>query len=486
MAHMSPILFLSQEERDQLREKVFELLWQKGVTMDHPSILKLIAEAGAHVNFEKSLVKFPRSLLEKILESVPRSLRLSAMDESKDLQIPRSDGTFHVRTNTGARSYLEPESGHYRDVAIEDVGTWGRLVNALDHIDFCGLPFPSDVPVETADIHALRTMLFNSKKHLWIQPYSAASIEYLIQLVTVAAGGEEELRRRPLASFITCSLTPLAFKFMDLEVIYQTCRRGIPVHACSLPSAGGTAPITLPGVVLLASAEILTMLAVTQVVQPGSPVIATSLFFSLDMATGRTLQASAEAIKGAALAVGFLKEAYGVPTHTYGFGADSPEMDGQSMGERALLGLLIAGARADILGGAGQIEVASAISPLQLMIDHELAGMVREIVGELKLDDETMAWEDLLGLPQGGHFLQTNHTLRHCRDFFRPQLFIRQSREVWEQQGRKELSTRTREAYEGLKERGKPKEFNKDTANEINGIVETADRNLIKKGYSRS
>lgn len=485
MAHMSPIAFLSRKEHDLLRERVFELLWQRGVTMDHPSVLKLVAEAGAHVDLGTNRVRFPRSLLESVLRSVSKSVRLCARDESHDLQIPRSDGTFYVRTNTGARSYLEPKSGRYREVVIEDVGTWGRLVNALDHIHFCGLPFPSDVPVETADIHGLRTMLFNSKKHIWVQPYSAPSLEYLFELVTLAAGSEERLRRRPLASFITCSLTPLEFKFMDLEVIWQACRRGIPVHTCSLPSAGGTAPMTLPGVVLLASAEILTMVAVAQLVQPGSPVIATSLFFSLDMATGRTLQASAEAIQGAAFAVNFLKEAYGVPTHTYGFGADSPDVDGQSLMERSLLGLLVAGARADILGGAGQIEVASTISPLQLIIDNELAGMIREIVGGLIVDDESMAWEDLLNLPKAGHFLQTDHTVRHCRDFLRSQIFVRQSREVWEQKGKKELLTKTMEAYEMLKERGKPEEFDKETANEINRTVERADRNLIAKGYSK-
>ena len=485
MARMSPIAFLSKEEHDLLRERVFELLWQRGVTMDHPSVLKLVAEAGAHVNFDTSLVKFPRAFLEKVLKTVPKNVSLSARDESKDLQVPCSDGTFHVRTNTGARSYLEPRSGCYREVTIEDVGTWGRLVNALEHIDFCGLPFPSDVPVETADIHGLRKMLFNSLKHIWIQPYSASSLEFLFELVTLAAGGEERLRRRPLASFITCSLTPLKFKFMDLEVIWQACRRGIPVHACSLPSAGGTAPITLPGVVLLASAEILTMVAVTQIVQPGCPVIATPLFFSLDMATGRTLQASAEAIQGAALTVKFLKEAYGVPTHTYGFGADSPDVDRQSMMERALLGLLVAGVRADILGGAGQIEVASTISPLQLVIDNNLAGMIRGIVGGLTIDDESMAWEDLLNPPKAGYFLQTDHTVRHCRDFFRSRISVRESREVWEQKGKKELLTKALETYEMLIEKGEPKEFDKDTANAINGIVETADRNLIKKAYSR-
>jgi len=120
-----------------------------------------------------------------------------------------------------------------------------------------------------------------------------------------------------------------------------------------------------------------------------------------------------------------------------------------------------------------------------LIIDNELAGMIREIVGGLRLDDESMAWEDLLNLPKAGHFLQTDHTVRHCRDFFRSQIFVRQSREVWEQKGKKELLTKAMEAYRMLKEEGKPEEFDRDTANGMNRIVEDADRILVAKGNSK-
>ena len=60
---------------------------------------------------------------------------------------------------------------------------------------------------------------------------------------------------------IVCSLTPRTFKLMDIEAILRSARAGIPIQACSLPGAGGTSPVTLPGTVLLASAEIIAMVA---------------------------------------------------------------------------------------------------------------------------------------------------------------------------------------------------------------------------------
>jgi trimethylamine:corrinoid methyltransferase-like protein len=470
----------SKEEVEKLREKVFQLLEQKGVAIDHPAVVDLLKEAGAEVDAGSKRVRFPRRLLEKALEKAPRSLVLAGTEKAYDLRVPREDGTFHLRTGTGARSYLDPDNGQYRGVTIEDVAGWARLAGVLDQVSFPAFPFPTDVPVETADLYALRAMFQNSPKHIWIQPYSAKSVEYLVEMATVAAGDEAELRERPPVSFITCSLTPLEFKFMDVEIIFQCARRGIPLHACSLPSAGGTAPVTIPSVVLLSSAEIVAMAAMAEIIQAGSPVIATPLIFTMDMQTGRSLQSSPEAQRGAGLAVSFIKNAFGIPTHTYGSGSDSPDIDGQSMADRALLGSVVAMAGADILGGAGQLEVATTISPLQLVIDNEIAGMIRGIVSHANVDEETIAWNDLINTSSVGHFLETEHTLRHCREAFRPRTFYRQTREIWAKQGNKDLLARTMDVYRALREKARKRELAENTTREMDLIVETAD-SLLRK-----
>lgn len=476
MLNKSKTNFLSQDEIGLMRERVFELLEKHGVKMYHPQVLNLVREGGAKVDYENQWVRFPRELIEKSLVLVPKKVELAGVDPSFDIEVPRLDGTFHLRTGTGARSFLDPENGLYRETTISDVGNWARLSNVLEEISFCAFPFPTDVPATTADVHALRVMLENSQKHVWVQPYSGNSIQYLIELASVVAGGEEVLKKRPLISLITCSLTPLEFKFMDLEIILQACRRGIPLHACSLPCAGGTAPITIPGVVLLAAAEILVMVTVAQIIQPRMPVIATPIIFTLDMQTGRSLQSSPEAMKGASLAIEFIKRAYGLPTHTYGSGSDSPDVDFQSMADRSLLGMLVAITGADILGGAGQVEVATTISPLQLVMDNEIAGMIRKIISRITIDYETMAWSDLMTTSSCGHFLETEHTLRHCREAFKPRTFIRQTREIWVNKGKKDQMARTMEVYKSLFEKAKPPNLTEDLKKEMNKIVDAADR----------
>jgi trimethylamine:corrinoid methyltransferase-like protein len=175
------------------------------------------------------------------------------------------------------------------------------------------------------------------------------------------------------------------------------------------------------------------MLAAAQVVNSGIPVIATPLIFSTDMATGRSLQSSAESIQGAALAVQFIKAAFEIPTHTYGIGSDSPIIDGQCMSEGALRSMLIGLSGADILGAAGQLEVATTISPVQLAIDNEVFGMVKRMITKITFDDDTLAWPDLLNAVPGSQFITSDHTLQHCRDGLMPINFIRMTRDEWDE-----------------------------------------------------
>ncbi len=470
--HTPEVSFLPPDKIAVMRGKVLELLEQRGVQMEHPEVTRRLAEAGAAVDGDTSNVRFPAAFMEEVLSRTPKRVELFGRDGARRLEIPRPEGGFLLRTGTGAHGYLDPETRSYRKVTATDAAAWARLADVLDEVDFCAFPFVDDVPVPSADLHGLMAVLGNTRKHAWIQPYTAESVEYLLNLAAAAAGGEQALRDAPGVSIIATALTPLSVKFMDLEVIRLAARFGVPVHACSLPSAAGTAPITMPATVLMAAAEILALLAAAQVMEPAVPVIATPLVFALDMRTGRGLQSSVEAMQGAATAVQLMKQGFGL----------LQVVVGESMTERALLGLLTGLARADILGGAGQLEVATAISPVQLCIDDELAAMIRRLLRGLEVDDDTLAWDELSAVAPGGHFLATQHTLRHCREGFLPKLFTRLPRDAWEAKGEGDLAARARERCRALLSEPAPEPVPEDTCREMAAVVAAADRRLAGTG----
>lgn len=471
------ISHLSVGEVSLMAEKCLKLLEVKGVKVNHPEALKLLDSAGALVDFESRQVRFPVKLVETALSKLPAGFRLAGGSSDHDLPLPNPGGGFYLRTNTGANNYLDPETRACRDLTLADLAHWGRLVEVMEQVDFCPFPFPNDVPPGSADVHALKTLLENTSKHIWVQPYSLESIPYLFELASAAAS-PHSLEEKPLISLIACSLTPLEFKAMDLEVIIRCCRQGVPIQACSLPSAGGTSPITIAGTVLLAASEVLAMAVMAQLIRPGTPVIGTPLIFTLDMQSGKALQSSAEAVLGAAGAVRVIKHAFGLPTHTYGSGSDSPVPDGQSMIERTLQGMMVAGSGADILGGAGQLDVATAVSPVQLVIDNDLAAILKRMVRGVEVSDETLNWEDLLDTPPGGHFLERMHTLRHCREAVRPRTFLRAVREIWQMEGGKDLYARALERLNDLQRDLRPRDLLGEVSRDLGRIVRQADEIL--------
>ncbi|MDQ2089017.1 trimethylamine methyltransferase family protein [Marimonas arenosa] len=437
---------LTEGQVAELRDRALELLESYGVVVIHPVAKAALRRAGARDGGGANRLRLPRALVEEALRETPKTVTLCGKDPLKDMVLPRGDGQFVMRTGTGAHGFVDPRDASYRNMDLGAARAIGAVAEGLDQVGFVAHPFVHGVPEVCADIHALGEMVNRTTKHNWIQPYGKENVEFLMRIAAIAAGGEAKLRARPIASCITCSFTPLEFKYMDTECIVQAGRWGIPLHACSLPSAGGSAPLTAAGMVLMAASEIVAMVVLAHVLSPGTPVIATPLMFTLDMATGSALQSCPESIQTAAMAIQLMKEGFGLVAHTYGAGSDTPDVDGQSMAERALLGQAVALAGADILGGVGQLETATVFSPVQAVLDNEIGSMIRKQLTPPEVSAEAMNFDEVLAVRVGGHFLDSAQTLALCRDQHVPEVFLRQGRDDYEKSGR-------RTAFEAARER---------------------------------
>jgi trimethylamine:corrinoid methyltransferase-like protein len=467
--------YYNEDQLESVKNKVFELLEKRGVKMNHRPVMELLEKQGAKVDFDSEIVLFPRRFMEEQIEKAPRQFQLKGRKEKFALDFPHPQGLFHTRACTGGQNWLDPETREFRRLTLKDLAYWSQLADRLEHIDFIPFLVPDDAPSATADIYALKTVLENAEKHIWIQPYTGESVEYLVKLLEAAAGGESKLRENPLASWITCSLSPLKFKWMDMEIILQAAGHGCALQGCSLPGSGMTGPFTAGGSVLLSAVECLAMLAVTQVVQEGTPFIATSLQFSGDMSTGKSLQSSVESLRQSAFFVQLMQDAFNIPSHTYGTGSDSPDIDGQGMVERSIRAMLIASSGAAVLGGAGQFEVACSVSPVALAIDNEIFKMTKGIIREMTFDDDQLAWDELMNIDYGGEFLTCEHTLKHCREVTPPINFTRLTRDSWAEAGSKDLNTIVSEYLGDLMKDAGPIELSLETKNEMAAIIKQAD-----------
>ncbi|MBN2907248.1 MAG: trimethylamine methyltransferase family protein [Rhodobacteraceae bacterium] len=437
---------LSDDQRATLCSRALTLLAEHGVVIRHPAVRAALDRAGAIAGAGSDRLRLPVGMVRDALDATPKAVRLAGKSRARDITLPRADGGFVMRTGTGAHGYVDPATARYRNMDLAAVDQIAALGERLDQVGFLAHPFVHGVPEKTADIHGFARLIARTTKHVWMQPYQRPNIGYLMRIAAVAAGGEAALRADPLTSAITCSFSPLEFKLMDSEVMIQAGRFGVPLHACALPSGGGTAPLSVAGTALMAVAEIVAMVTLAHHVAPGLPVIATPLIFTLDMATGAALMASPEAVQGAALAVEVLGHGFGLVTHSYGMGSDTPDADVQSMIERALLGQSVALAGADILGGVGQLQAATVFSPVQAVLDDQIGAMLRRMIQPPAIDTDALNWAAMTRVAAGGHFLDDPHTLAHCRDALAPGVFLRHNRDGYEASARRTAFDAAREA----------------------------------------
>jgi trimethylamine:corrinoid methyltransferase-like protein len=470
---------LPDESIDMIYEKVLTYLSEYGVKVQHAGVLKILSTAGALVDLQTEMVRFPRDLVQQLLDEAPRNIKLAAVDPCLDLEVPCAPGGFYTCTNTGARGVIDPLDGTLRDVTVEDVRKWGFLVEQLANIDMCAVPTPTDAPPETADVHGLGALCTSTRKHVWVQPHSASTLPHLFDLAIGRSGGKAQLKKRPCVSFIVDSLTPLQFKAMDLEVILRASRLGIPIHACSVPILGGTAPITPEGAVLLACMEVLAIVLIAQAIDPGTPVLGLATSLAMDMQTGQALKAHVEALRTNAACTRFIKQVYKIPAHICGMTTDNDRIDEQGQAERCLGGLTMAVSGADIVGRAGELHAAKMISPVQLTMDDELVAMIKCLNTPLAANTDTMAWEDLLAVGPGGHFIAQPSTLRSCRTTYRPKIFKPDTGKVPKSDDMKNAIERARQRTLDLwKTNPDPEWINQDTAAELERIVSQADGEL--------
>lgn len=85
--------------------------------------------------------------------------------------------------------------------------------------------------------------------------------------------------------------------------------------------------------------------------------------------------------------------------------------------------------------GLGMLESGITFDYGQLLIDCEIARMIKYAVNGFRVNDDTLAVDVIRQVGASGNFLCHQHTLNHMRNQSHPQLINRTVREKWEKNG---------------------------------------------------
>lgn len=137
--------------------------------------------------------------------------------------------------------------------------------------------------------------------------------------------------------------------------------------------------------------------------------------------------------------------------------------------------LMSALAGANMIYGLGMIDLGMTLDFAQLVVDNEIAKMVRNVIGGIPVTDETIALDVIHSVGAGGHFLMEDHTLERMRSVKSyTDLFDRQPYDGWTRAGKKDLAARALEETKRILATHKAIPLKKDVSSKLRDIVLSA------------
>jgi trimethylamine--corrinoid protein Co-methyltransferase len=458
----------------KIHQTAMQVIEEVGFEVQSDIALELFEGAGARVDRETHLVRLNKDKVKELIEAAPSEIRLCGQDEANDIIL----GGRRVYAGTGGTAlYIyEPAVNQKRQASLEDLKCIARLVDKLDNIHFFLLPtYPNELPLEQVDVNRFFAGLDNTTKHVMGGVYTIDGAKQVIRAAQIVAGSAENLRQRPLISMIACIISPLRIDKTYGDMLVTIARNGIPVACPAEPLCGATSPVTLAGTLVVQTVDTLLGVMLTQIVNPGTPVLFGSVATNTDLRTLNYLAGSVE--MGLLNAAGAqMAQFYQLPFYATGGMTDSKTLDAQSGYESALTNLLCALSGANFIhDAAGLMEFAMTVSYEKYVIDNEILGMVMRAVEGIKVDDDTLAFDLIKQAGPGGNFVAARHTRHFMRsEHYQPSLSDRNSQEEWVSKGGKETWQRAAEIVKELLAKpryGLPAPIRQQVLSQIKGII---------------
>jgi len=441
---------LSEQSISKIHQTAMQVIEEVGFEVNSEAALELFERVGARLEREKHRVRLPKEKSLELIRLAPSEVRLCGQDEKHDIFL----GEKRVYAGTGGTAlYIyEPKTDQRQLATLEDLKRIAKLVDQLDNIHLFMLPtYPNELPVEQVDVNRFFAGLDNTTKHVMGGVYTLDGVKQVIHMAEIIAGSAEALRQRPLISMITCSISPMKMDRKYGDLVVAIAKSGIPLVCPAEPLCGATSPVTLAGNLVIQTVDSLMGVMLTQIVNPGTPVILGSVATNTDLRNLNYLAGSIE--MGLINAAGAqMAQFYQLPFYATGGMTDSKVLDAQSGYESALTSLLCALAGANFIhDAAGLMEFALTACYEKFVIDNEILGMVMRAVEGIRVDDDTLAFDLIKQVGPGGNFVATKHTRHFMRsEHYQPLLSDRNSREEWEARGRKATYQRASEIVEQI------------------------------------
>ena len=465
---MRPVTRLLRDElRDRIIAEAREVLCKLGVEIHNQSVLSMLADHGAHVDEDTWYARLTEDIIDKALATVPHSFKLFDVlgNETHDFQ----DERVYFTPGSTSLNILDSQSGKMRRPTTADYIRYVKLTSGLQHIASQSTALISaDVHEKISDSYRLYLSLLYGEKPVVTGAFTVESFEVMKDLQVAVRGSERALWAKPLTIFSCCPTAPLKWSDVTSQNLVDCARWSIPVELISMPLSGFMAPVTLVGSLVQQTAENLSGVVISQLVNPGhailyggSPAIFDVRFETTPMGAVETMMLDcANSEIGKRLAM---------PTQGYIALSDAKQLDAQAGLESAMGATLAALSGINSISGPGMLDFESCLSLEKLVVDNEICGMTYRLLRGIEPREDFPSIPLFEELRRKKHMLIAAHTRRYLREeiAFPGAVICRANHERWLEEGQLTLRERAAREVSRIVAAYKPSRLPEETKQEL-------------------
>lgn len=476
----------TKAQLEQIHHATLAVLEQTGLRVDCADYHEALSAAGAKVDRGTGVVKFPPELIEATLAFLRREIASGRRQYLLNgVTNPRWTPPLGCKFGGACIEYLDPDTQTVRAPTEQDLIRLLQLGEALDTVGFVGNPVTVLIDaagkkvagamqrIKTAALVAKYTTKCGSTE-VW----NEAELPFLLEIGEIVRGGKKDFLAAPCFLTAKETIAPLQYPEEDGRLLLALARLSLPCTIIPMPVTGSTAPCSLPGNIVVANAEILGALACIHAAAPEAMIGGGVISGVMDMATGSASFSAPEALRQDAVLAQLYDELYGQDLAIGTGYIDGKYPGAQALAEKALK-MEMAARQGRYNFPVGLLAGGKRFSPLQAVLELELAEYIRRLGADLAVNDETLALNVIQEVGIGGQFLSHEHTLSEFRrNLWLPELWDRSMPTGLESERKKDMVEAAQAKLQAVWRRDDLYQIDADRSRAIDKVVARAERVL--------
>jgi len=419
----------------------------------------MLSDCGCRINIKKRHAVLTHDIINKALKTASESFRLYDVTGKQTHDF--SGRNVYFTPGSTALHILDSQARKMRKPVTDDYVNFVKVAEQLDYIASTSTALiPTDVPERISDSYRLFLSLLYGKKPVVTGAFTIESFNVMKDFQLAIRQSSEALKEKPLTIFSCCPTSPLKWSKITSQNLLDCARYFIPVEFIAMPLSGFMAPVTLVGTLVQHTAETLSGVVISQVANPGTPILYGGSPAIFDVRHETTPMGAIETMM-IDCAYNEIGKYLHLPTQAYISLSDSKQLDTQAGLESGIGAALAALSGINNISGPGMLDFESCLSIEKLVVDNEICGMVFRLIAGIEPREDFPALGIFQELLEERHLLISEHTRRHLEreHFFPGPVIDRAHRSRWEHEGALTLEQRAHREVERLLENYEPSDL---------------------------